>query len=284
MIRKKFPIHNNRSIHTIPISSIHKCSPSCKYRYIQTLDDDLNLILSIEESTDQCPYKNTTTQGYIKLATFNEDSPTCINGALSLPNTLVIRENCIKIVIDYPLTSTYTDEIHSPCEEGFRLSSLVKIIADRYRQIYAEEEETCSEETHTLTIPCKYCSCVSVYKHDVDPSVEDCTICCQELSDGACKTPCNHIFHKDCIVRWSRHGTSCPVCREPLSVCKTCNGTRKETIQWTGKVVPSEYRIFQPRNTTNGRWGIHTADFESLVLAGLQYSQKDKTLYLSMSK
>ena len=44
---------------------------------------------------------------------------------------------------------------------------------------------------------------------------DDCPICLEKLSNKHCSTmsKCNHIFHKNCIIIWSRQNNSCPYCR-----------------------------------------------------------------------
>ena len=32
-------------------------------------------------------------------------------------------------------------------------------------------------------------------------------------------TPCNHIFHKDCLQRWASENAQCPVDRQPIPPC-----------------------------------------------------------------
>ena len=42
-----------------------------------------------------------------------------------------------------------------------------------------------------------------------------CSICQDECKGTVSKTSCNHIFHKECILKWGDKGKStCPVCRE----------------------------------------------------------------------
>jgi hypothetical protein len=53
----------------------------------------------------------------------------------------------------------------------------------------------------------------SDFHHD-DP----CAICIDKIENNfiVIKTPCNHIFHLECIDRWSKQKPSCPVCRHQL--------------------------------------------------------------------
>ncbi|KAM7507656.1 hypothetical protein LguiA_018109 [Lonicera macranthoides] len=45
-----------------------------------------------------------------------------------------------------------------------------------------------------------------------------CAVCLEELSGGSecTRTPCSHLFHPGCIVRWLIKKKSCPICRRVL--------------------------------------------------------------------
>ncbi|XP_045477018.1 RING-H2 finger protein ATL7-like [Harmonia axyridis] len=49
---------------------------------------------------------------------------------------------------------------------------------------------------------------------------ESCSICLADLNGNICLTKCNHTFHRRCLHKWLRifPGTSCPMCREPLTL------------------------------------------------------------------
>ena len=50
---------------------------------------------------------------------------------------------------------------------------------------------------------------------EVPPDTE-CAICL-ESEEGAWRAlPCEHVFHKDCLLRWLRCGRRCPLCRMDL--------------------------------------------------------------------
>jgi len=48
----------------------------------------------------------------------------------------------------------------------------------------------------------------------------ECAICCFELVEGEQKklyrTPCNHVFHEDCLKDWGFNKLECPTCRSKL--------------------------------------------------------------------
>lgn len=49
-------------------------------------------------------------------------------------------------------------------------------------------------------------------------SCPTCVICMEDWTEGerAVRLPCNHMFHKGCVVHWLKSRNSCPVCREKL--------------------------------------------------------------------
>lgn len=42
--------------------------------------------------------------------------------------------------------------------------------------------------------------------------LEPCAICLEDIKEPH-KTKCNHVFCKDCIVKWSNVNNTCPMCR-----------------------------------------------------------------------
>lgn len=44
---------------------------------------------------------------------------------------------------------------------------------------------------------------------------DDCVICMEPLSDH-CALPCQHVFHKQCILPWLTSKSSCPSCRAQM--------------------------------------------------------------------
>jgi hypothetical protein len=45
----------------------------------------------------------------------------------------------------------------------------------------------------------------------------NCSICLDKLSGVVCRTKCNHMFHKSCLIEWLKDETnSCPTCRATI--------------------------------------------------------------------
>lgn len=59
------------------------------------------------------------------------------------PDDIVIKEEEIEILFDYPLSQTVLMKFHSP--KGFSRIYLWKCIYDGYKKIYDEEEEDCGK-------------------------------------------------------------------------------------------------------------------------------------------
>lgn len=51
----------------------------------------------------------------------------------------------------------------------------------------------------------------------LDTTIEQCSICLEKLSFEekmkVVETPCSHVYHKECIVRWLENCHMCPLCR-----------------------------------------------------------------------
>jgi hypothetical protein len=95
---------------------------------------------------------------------------------------------------------------------------------------------------------------------------------------------CTHMFHKSCITEWIKTSATCPICRSNIYLCTNCNGTRMIFYYFVGVVVPFEQRggIIN-RNSSNGIFGIHSYDFESLSLTDMTYDRINKTLSVEVS-
>jgi len=92
---------------------------------------------------------------------------------------------------------------------------------------------------------------------------------------------CGHIFHKNCIDKWvESRGKTCPLCRAVLYNCDSCDGSGYKTIYHEGVVPPIEYRGIEPRQHTDGLYGIHDHYLEDLYVAGLKYNNEDRELFV----
>lgn len=44
-----------------------------------------------------------------------------------------------------------------------------------------------------------------------------CSICLTDLdTERVLRLPCEHFFHKDCLVNWLKRSTVCPLCRTDI--------------------------------------------------------------------
>ncbi|KAD7117446.1 hypothetical protein E3N88_04714 [Mikania micrantha] len=52
-------------------------------------------------------------------------------------------------------------------------------------------------------------------EEDDDDDDKKCVVCLEyfEPKEAVMVTPCNHMFHEDCILPWIRSNGKCPVCR-----------------------------------------------------------------------
>jgi hypothetical protein len=52
-----------------------------------------------------------------------------------------------------------------------------------------------------------------------DGEIKACCICLEALSDKSkaiVRTPCNHLYHQDCLSDWAKNHLTCPCCRQVM--------------------------------------------------------------------
>lgn len=64
---------------------------------------------------------------------------------------------------------------------------------------------------------------VSLYSTELidedDDESKECTICWERYRSSekaVVRTPCNHLFHEECLAQWCTNHTDCPLCRAPI--------------------------------------------------------------------
>ncbi|KAE8729561.1 E3 ubiquitin-protein ligase RING1 [Hibiscus syriacus] len=59
---------------------------------------------------------------------------------------------------------------------------------------------------------------VMIEKNNLNSEFNQCAVCMDEFEEGtdAKQMPCNHLYHKDCILPWLEMHNTCPVCRHEL--------------------------------------------------------------------
>ncbi|KAI3461048.1 hypothetical protein Pfo_017711 [Paulownia fortunei] len=80
---------------------------------------------------------------------------------------------------------------------------------------------------------------IKIFPPNSTPSLQSCSICMEDFeinSDTSVtvnELPCEHYFHKDCIVEWLQRSNTCPLCRYKLPVDPTPEeGIEPGTNQW----------------------------------------------------
>ena len=71
--------------------------------------------------------------------------------------------------------------------------------------------------------------CLSTFLKNADT---ECSICFSSIkAKNAFKLPCDHIFHEDCINKWSNQNNSCPLCRKIIDENKPIEPERRLSLQ-----------------------------------------------------
>lgn len=274
-----YPIRTTRNSWKIPLICYHKCKDSC------------NLLNNINEnsSNDICLNKDKLEYTYVKLSSFCINNPTDLYlNPLYNPSVKVIPDNTFNVYLYYPLSHIVKVTITAPSSNGFTLVELISSIKVIYKFIYEEEERTSPIQTYNLNKICSICNVKKItdYVKDIGIPDSECCICYNkyDIENNGGKLECNHIFHNKCIIEWLNTSKTCPLCRSKLIKCENCDGLGIIYYDFTGTVIPLEIRgNLLNRNRTYGVFGIHTYDFEDLIIKSLSYNRISKILYIEIT-
>uniref|UniRef100_A0A3Q7J3D3 RING-type domain-containing protein n=1 Tax=Solanum lycopersicum TaxID=4081 RepID=A0A3Q7J3D3_SOLLC len=98
-------------------------------------------------------------------------------------------------------------------EDNYR-SDIIRYIIGEVRDVFDDESNKGREKVEVSV------DTVFTVKRFLDKSIldDDCVICFEKPGkerEVMC-TPCSHMFHEDCIVKWLEHDNSCPICRQDI--------------------------------------------------------------------
>jgi hypothetical protein len=273
-IRRIYPIRKSRAKWFIRLFAYHDCESHKN-----------NLI----ENKENCQKNRQIEDSFIPLHNFDINNPKGYNGKLVNPEQIVVPDQKINIIFDYPLLNSTSISVSTKNVHGFTLKELINKVKKLYQYIYEEETKTASEKTYQLEKLCLDCifdkktlnNHVSKIKTNTE---EECPICYTnfDLDEEIGLLRCGHKYHFKCITEWINFdGKNCPLCRTNIKYCQECNGKLLINYSYTGKVIPIEDRgIILNRNLTDGKYGIYGHDFEDLYLEGFWYDNKSKNLRL----
>lgn len=276
-----YPIRTSRNKWIINIYGSHQCNPGCETIIINR-GDYIDVTLNPFFINNKCNLSNLIEKSIIQLYDFDKNNPMCENGPLLNPDEVVIPDKSFTLNIDFPLSYALNIEIHS--SRHFTRRDLIYSIKCLYKFIYDEEERTATPQMYKLNKICSNCNlknidnCCEEIKNE-----DDCTICYNTLQEDSIKLRCSHMFHKSCINQWIKTSPTCPICRTNIFICNNCNGTGVIFYYFSGIVIPLEERGDQiNRNSSNGIFGIHSYDFESLMITEMMYDRIKKLLNLNI--
>lgn len=110
---------------------------------------------------------------------------------------------------------------------------------------------------------------------ETEPSEDSqCSICLENFTGTAVKLGCDHLFHRDCIQRWLREHTTCPVCRTRFR-----NNTQTRHVN---VVLPYNVTInlMYPNNTIlETRWTSESTMLDVFLYLRRQFLQEKIYLY-----
>lgn len=276
---KLYPIRFTRDKWSINILSHHTCDVSCA-TLVEECGDFLNISKNpyYNPEANICDRCKSHEKSGVNLFSFDRNNPLCENGSgVVNPDEIVIPDKSFSLTIHFPLSYMLSIEIHT--SQLFTRKELIYAIKSLYKFIYEEEERTATPQLFRLNKVCSSCNLDTLCEETKEnPCDDECSICYNTLENESIKLRCSHIFHKSCISKWIKTSATCPICRTNVFVCSKCDGKGIIFYYFTGIVVPVEERDGLNRNLSNGIFGIHSYDYESLILGNMFYNKNTKTL------
>jgi hypothetical protein len=284
-IVRVYPIRMTRKSWEIPLFCFHKCGKHCR---IIIVPDNLEfLIMENKYYVDgQCQNYMNLERTIINMSLFNFQNPRGINGYLYNHAMKVIPDNSFTLSIHYPLTHSLEVTIQASELQGFNLTELIYSIKMLYEFIYQEEERTSNPHSYRLKKSCSDCKVRDIkdYINIVKSPSDECCICYSNYKkDKAGMLNCKHTFHTKCIKKWLETSVTCPLCRDNVFSCEDCDGSGIINYIFHGVVIPYDERgdnLY--RNLTDGLFGIHSLDFEELVISHMFYDRCRKRLEINV--
>lgn len=287
-----YPLRSSRNYWKIPLYCCHECGANCQTKFTVTNDGTIDIIPNplYDPATKKCNKYDTLCPATIPIHSYDLQFPSGMEGKLYYPDLVVIPDLSFTIFLNFPFTTNV--EIAITCEQAVTLRELLQLIKSAYIQIYQDEEKTADSTVFTITRTCK---CIDVdlkeriEQNMIEPQSEntnDCSVCYMPLESSIVQLPCQHLYHKECILGWIEKGSglNCPLCRKPIHPCDDCNGEQMITTEEEHIVLPADLReVTMNRNTTNGIYGIYSHDLENLYITEIKYNRIMKILQVSIN-
>ena len=286
-----YPIRASRSVWAKSFARPHTCNELCHSNYI--ISDHM---IRISYQTG-CLFPEKIEPAYIHLSERNDEERTrFLDEPVPVPRQ-------VQLLIEHPLRHPRMYEHVFEENEVVYLSTIVALFDAHYKRIYAEEEEKATHREYWIVEQCSACD-EDTYTEEkladylvaaLDVTAQ-CAICFENEGD----TPivqvnhCQHVFHQACLLKWfnttredqdtetERKSNTCPMCRQPLILCATCQSTQKIKRRFFGAVPPfnMENEDQEDRPETDGPYGIHSIYYEELFFKGIHYDAQQQLLRL----
>lgn len=286
-IVRVYPIRKTKKEWEIPIHCYHVCTQRCAQMYTRDPDESSPntiryiLVDNPDYIDNKCPMHAQLEKTFVRLHLYDMDRPMGGTGPIYNPNMIVIPDNEFSVQINYPLSVAVDVNIFCSTSNGFTLAELIYSIKMLCHYIYQEDERTSTPRSYHLKKDCQQCIDKQIYDYVFEEKTipeSECSICYSKYTNKktSARLGCNHVFHKECILRWLETGTTCPLCRNHVVQCDECNGTGSIFYDYNGTVIPVENRgHYLNRNTTDG---IFEHDLEDLVIEYMHYNREYKLL------
>lgn len=282
-----YPIRTSRPVWCQPFVKNHSCSEMCNTQYEIT---DNNIIRIVYQTG--CLFPDKFEPVFIHISNHTSDID-YIDNKVNIPHT-------VECIIQYPMRNIFK-HTHTFEPGDIKMSDILRVFDQYYRSIYQEEEEKATSKEYQIQKDCPNCDDEKyteeyIHEHlsicESESEEEQCNICFESGSEIIKINRCQHVFHKECILKWfntpkilngeieQKKSNTCPMCRQAIIYCSTCSSTGMIEEPFIGVVPPFDPEGEDDRPETDGPYHIHSLYYEELYFKGIMYDRIGNRLIL----
>jgi len=170
-----------------------------------TIEDETPNADSWEDISDEMEEERPVEGSSMNIEAAENNQNNAENTQMS-PFVIIVRDNMVLLLVDPHALSAFGIDANSAGLQDYEaiIEAFLNNDPNKYGPPPAEEESIKKLEEVNYCGDNEKCVC--------------CTVCQEEYKaeDKLVKLPCDHYYHKDCVVEWLSRHNACPMCRKAI--------------------------------------------------------------------